>query len=194
MKYEIAGQDVASFIKEHGLSKKYGIHQDKKSNQDDELHQDKKIQDELKHMESGYVDAGLIMKFLKVAVGEKDKFSPEARREIETIFEPALKNLQQIKPEIVEIFINSGILDRALGDDIKKLPEKIELIIRGNQQLKEVGTALHQGAISKEEAESTTSAILNGLSKPQHKAAHSIKQIIDEGKQPNRGGRGELGS
>lgn len=173
MKYEIAGQDIASFIKEHDLGKKYGIHQD-----------------ELKQMEGGYQDAGLIMKFLKVAVGEKDKFNDAAKKEIKNKFEPALKNLQQIKPaEVVEIFINSGILDRAFGDDIKKLPEKIELIIRGNQQLKEVGTALHQGAISQEEAESTTSAILNSLSKPQHKAAHSIKQIIDEGKQPNRGGR-----
>ncbi len=171
MDYKIAGQDVATIIKEHNLSKKYAL-----------------SAEELRQMEGGYADAGLIIKFLKVAAGEKDKFSPQARAEIENKFEPALEKIKQIHPEIVEMFINSGIVDRALGPDINKLPEKIELIIRGDQQLKEVGTALNQGTISKEEAESFASSILTGISKAP-KAAPSIKQIIEEGKQPNRGGR-----
>ncbi len=168
MKYQIAGQDVVPIIKEHNLGRKYGI-----------------SAEELKQMEGGFEDASLIVKFLILASGEKDKFSPAAKVEIENTLEPALKKLKAIKPEAVEIFINSGIVSRALGPELNKLPEKIEIITRGDRQLQEVGTALHQGTISKEEAEGATSAILNGLKS----APKSIKQIVEEGKKPNRGGR-----
>lgn len=186
MKYEIAGQDVASFIKEHDLSRKYKIHQD------DNIPKDNKIpQDELKHMESGYVDAALIMKFLKVAVGEKDKFTTEARAEIEKKFEPTLEKLEKIKSEVLEIFINSGILSKVLGDDISNLPKITDIIIQGDQKLREVGKALKEKTINEKEAERLTSVILRESAMP---PSSNIKQIIEIGKLPNRGGRGELGS
>jgi len=171
--YKIAGQDIVPIIKKHNLGEKYAI-----------------SANDLQKLENGEQDGALLLKFTKLVVGEKDKFAPDAREEIEKKFAPILEQFNKFRPEVVDLVINSGILNSLLNGSDNKMRKATEEVNNATDQIRGVKKALEEGRISPEDAKDFAGVIIRQTTNKVPALGDSIRSIIDAGEQNNRGGRG----